>query len=90
MSTRSRDWDLGTECTMPSRAVSLVCNKELMEAEGEKDMAWGLTAWAGGWATCAREGWHTRVSRKHNREVEVAGPQEGQSELYKKGTSRDI
>lgn len=66
---------------MPSRAVSLVCNKELMEAEREKDMAWRPTARAGGWATCARKGWHTRVSRKHNREVEAAGPQEGQSEL---------
>lgn len=39
-----------TDCTMPTRAVSLICNKELMEAEGEKDTAWRLPAQPGRWA----------------------------------------
>lgn len=42
MSTRSRDETWGspwTDCAMPMRAASLICNKELMEAEGEKDTA---------------------------------------------------
>ena len=38
-----------TDCTMPTRAVSPICNTELMEAEGEKDMAWRLTAQPGRW-----------------------------------------